>query len=79
MLDLVTDFNRPDSKQNLWDILKSLTGEYCIKIERKKKRRSINKNKYYWGVVLPYLCDFTGYSELEMHLWLKHIYRPISG
>ena len=40
-------------------------------IERRQKRRSNAENAYYWGVVIPALCDWTGYTEDEMHDTIK--------
>lgn len=42
-----------------------------ILIERKGKARSLQENGYYWGVVVPLLCDWSGYSRDEMHDSLK--------
>lgn len=42
-----------------------------VLIEKKQKRRSLRENAYYWGVVLPVLCDWSGYSPEEMHDALK--------
>ena len=35
------------------DILMFLDKEITLTIERKKKKRSIEQNSYYWGVVVP--------------------------
>lgn len=52
--------------------LAELKGERVqVSIERRKKRRSIAENNYYWGVVIPILCEWSGYSEDEMHDSLK--------
>ena len=51
--------------------LHSLRGEVEIIVRKWKKRRTSNQNKYYWGVVVPILCDSLGYSNEEMHDALK--------
>jgi hypothetical protein len=52
--------------------LAELKGERVqVSIERRKKRRSIAENSYYWGVVIPILCEWSGYTEDEMHDSLK--------
>ena len=33
--------------------------------------RSLQQNKYYWGVVIKMLCEHTGHSEEEMHDIMK--------
>lgn len=35
------------------DISKFKDGEYVITIERQKKKRSLEQNRYYWGVIVP--------------------------
>ncbi len=44
-----------------------------ITIEKisKQKMRSVEQNKYYWGVVIKYLALEIGYSKEEMHEALK--------
>ena len=37
----------------LTDIAKLKDGEYILTVERKKKKRSLMQNGYYWGVVVP--------------------------
>ena len=38
-----------------------------VLIEPKRKLRSLAENGYYWGVVIPLLCEWSGYSRDEMH------------
>lgn len=45
--------------------------EMQLSIERKRKNRSLLENNYYWGVVIPTLCDYFGYEPEEMHEALK--------
>jgi len=40
----------------LTDISRFKDGNYTITIERTKKKRSIEQNRYYWGVVVPLVC-----------------------
>lgn len=35
------------------DVAKLKDGDYVITIEKQKKKRSIEQNRYYWGVVVP--------------------------
>lgn len=51
--------------------LHSLRGEVEVIVRKWKKRRTDNQNKYYWGVVVPILCESLGYSDEEMHEALK--------
>lgn len=43
-----------------------------VAISPKSKQRSVRENAYYWGVVIPLLCDWCGYSPDEMHDALKY-------
>lgn len=36
------------------------------------KNRSDRENRYYWGVVIDILSDYTGFSPEDMHEILKH-------
>lgn len=42
-----------------------------VLIEPKRKPRSLAENGYYWGVVIPLLCEWSGYMSDEMHDALK--------
>lgn len=77
MTDLVIDFNDPLQKQALYAILKDLTGEQVIKIKKRSKGRSMQENKYYWGVLLAYIADFTGDDPTYLHEHYKHMFIPL--
>jgi hypothetical protein len=51
--------------------LLSLRGEIELIVRKWKKKRTDNQNRYYWGVVIPILCESLGYSDEEMHEALK--------
>ena len=42
-----------------------------ILIERKAKPRSLEENGYYWGVVIPLIGEWAGYTADETHEALK--------
>ena len=42
-----------------------------IVMSHRSKRRSDRQNAYYWGVVLPLLCEEFGYYSEQMHDALK--------
>jgi|TARA_B100000035_G_C20945138_1_gene529366 hypothetical protein len=42
-----------------------------ISIDNYKTKRSLDLNKYYWGVVVRLLSDFTGFDKDDMHEVLK--------
>lgn len=75
-MDLVINFDTTDGKQKLIDVLRNLKGTKLIKIEKYSKKRSNPQNRYYWGVVLKYLSEITGFSVSEMHDVLKAKFLP---
>ena len=38
-----------------------------VTVDRDRKRRSNEQNRYYWGVVLKLIADVTGYTTDESH------------
>ena len=57
------------------DYLSSLDGKDVQIIVRKPtKIRSVNQNRYYWGVILDLLSRETGYEPEEIHEFLKNMF-----
>lgn len=77
MADFVINFDDPVSKKILWDCLKSMHGEYVVKIKPRSKGRSVQENKYYWSIVLGYIEDETGMSKYLLHEIFKNMFIPI--
>lgn len=50
--------------------------EVEIVIERKHATRSVQANRYYWGVVLKAISEFTGYDANETHEAMKALFLP---
>jgi len=42
-------------------------GKYFVDIRESKNSRSLQQNRYYWGVVLKTISFDTGYTSEEMH------------
>ena len=42
-------------------------GEYWITVERKKAKRSLDQNAYWWAVPVKILAEHCGYTENQMH------------
>lgn len=53
--------------------LKSLIGkDVKITIQSLSKKRSLNQNDYYWGVVIPYLLETIKYTDKDsLHHYIK--------
>ncbi len=43
----------PKRSDFLSDVAKMRDGEYLMTIERRKSKRSLSQNAYYWGVIIP--------------------------
>lgn len=46
--------------------------EVELTIQKKRKRITTPELRYYYGVILPYLCNYFGYTPEEMDLILKY-------
>lgn len=59
---------------------KSMEGqEVDLTIGKRKKSRSNNQNRYYWGICIKLLADFIGYTDEEMHEALKMKFLLVHG
>ena len=69
---LYCDFSKLESKKKLYDNLKKLKEKsYRIEIVRDRDNRSNAQNRYYWGVVIKMISDYTGFFPDEVHEVLK--------
>lgn len=50
--------------------------EVTITVEKKHAIRSLEANRYYFGVCLRLLSDHTGYTVDELHEWAKARFLP---
>lgn len=53
-----------------------------VTVRKYRRTRTLEQNRYYWGVVIYILADFFGYSKEEMHeamkwKFLKQVDMPI--
>lgn len=46
----------------------------CGYQEQKRKRRSNNQNRYFWGQVVPIIANYTGYTDDETADLLKTMF-----
>jgi len=67
MVDMLIDFDKPDEKVRLYNILKNLKGKNAIQVKKYRKKRSVNQNAFLWGVVYRYVSDETGFTKDESH------------
>lgn len=66
------DFRKTESKQKLFNHLKSLENVYRVEIKRYTENRSGNQNRYYWGVVIQMFSEYSGFFPDEVHELLKN-------
>jgi hypothetical protein len=50
--------------------------EVEIEVTRRRASRSMQQNRYYWGVVIQMLSEYTGFVPDEMHDVLKAKFIP---
>jgi len=50
--------------------------DYEIAVRRLYANRSQQANRFYWGVVVELLSEYTGFTPDEMHEWLKMKFIP---
>ncbi len=75
-MDLIIDFDNQLEKQALYAKIKDLKGRQIIKIKKHSAGRSLQQNKYYFGVVLRYISDFTGHDAAYLHEVYKFRHIP---
>jgi len=75
-MKLVIDFSKDNDKRKLFDTLKMLKKEpYVVTIEKKKSKRSLNANAYYW-VLITILEKETGQDTDSLHDYFKTKFLP---
>jgi len=47
---------------------------FVVEITKAKQIRSLNQNRYYWGVVVKILAQHTGYTSEETHQELARMF-----
>ncbi len=52
----------------------ALSGEVVLTIGRRRKNRSENQNRYYWGCVIKLASEWCGYYPDEMHEAFKFMF-----
>jgi hypothetical protein len=63
---------KPDSAERYMAYLAGIEGKrVTLKIDKEHKRRSDNENRYYWGVVIAIMSEYTGYTTEETHEAMK--------
>lgn len=61
-------------KQRMAQYVRSLKGDIDVSVKKRTKPRSSHQNRYYWGVVIEILSEYTGYEREEMHDALKMLF-----
>lgn len=74
MAVFVIDFDKPDEKVRLYNVLKGIKGKNWVEIKKYRKPRSSQENRYYWSVIVGTLAAEFGYTAQEMHFELKRLF-----
>lgn len=65
--------NKDNFKKNVRELEDK---QVFIFLSERKKKRSLNQNAYYWGVVVDMLAEHLGYFPEEIHEVLKQKFLP---
>jgi hypothetical protein len=74
MIDLLINFDKEDDKRKLFSVLKNLKGSFALSLKKNKPTRSLAQSRYYWGVVLTYLSEETGFTKDEAHQLMQRMF-----
>jgi hypothetical protein len=74
MIDLLINFDKEEDKRKLFSVLKNLKGSFAVSMKKNKASRSLASNRYYWGVVLAYLSEETGFTKDESHQLMQKMF-----
>jgi hypothetical protein len=74
MIDLLINFDKEDDKRKLFSVLKNLKGSFALSLKKNKPTRSLAQSRYYWGVVLAYLSEETGFTKDEAHQLMQRMF-----
>jgi predicted transcriptional regulator len=58
----------------LFSVLRNLKGSFAVSMKKNKASRSLASNRYYWGVVLAYLSEETGFTKDESHQLMQKMF-----
>ena len=89
-MNLYCNFDVEYSKRLLYANLSKLSGEYSLDVRKKKDKRSVAFNRYYWGVVLKMIVEEVqgvddGIDKDRMHEIMKYTFlkeeyaNPVTG
>jgi hypothetical protein len=53
-------------------------GPVIVVVEYPTRHRSGQANRYYWGVVLAMIAEYTGHDQMELHEYFKKRFNPIA-
>lgn len=59
------------NREKFLEYVATLDGDVLLSVKKRRRNRSDNQNRYYWGVVIEILAKDLGYHAEEMHDALK--------
>jgi DNA topoisomerase IA len=74
MIDLLINFDKEEDKKKLFSVLRNLKGSFAVSCKKNKPTRSLPQSRYYWGVVLAYLSEETGFTKDETHQLMQRMF-----
>ena len=49
-------------------------GQYMATIHKPRAKRSLNQNRYYWGVVIAHIVNYCGQDAEDVHEYLADLF-----
>lgn len=62
---------RVQNAPRFYEFLKNLAGEFEMTISKKGRQRTDKQNRWYWGVAVRLISEYTGIDPLKVHEILK--------
>lgn len=59
------------AQTKIFEFCQGKKGHFTLEVVKSKNIRSLNQNRYYWGVIVKMIADETGYMMDEVHQILK--------
>jgi hypothetical protein len=47
-----------------------------VTVAPNREKRSLDQNAYYWGFVVPPICEYTGYTPKQQDDVFQHLFAP---
>lgn len=74
--DYIVNMDDSEDVAKYVDYLKNLRGIHIVHHQEVNEQRSSDINRYYWGAIVHYVSEYTGYTKIETHELIKNVFMP---